>query len=556
MQPQALLHPPPARPWPRPSGAPGAAPRAATRRLRHLTPSRPRLPTSLPRAPTSPPRAAPSLPLLHSGAVPPDPAALAFGQPVQAALAYAAREVALQVALPLLAMWALQAWLGRLERRTKQEVTEGASAAGRSGGPGLARELADLLPGAASAPCRVALAALTAVHVGRSTANLAAGLAERALVAAGWPQTAEGLWQGRLPELLSACRHALAALDRLLVRSYEVLLLAFGCWVLLAWKDVALSRFLLRAHETAAGRQDLERILTPLNTVASWLLVACTAVACAGALGVDVRPLLVLTGWGSVVAGLASQQLLANAISGVQMYMDRPFRVGDTISVTSGPATFVGEVVEVASLRTHLALEDGSSVAIPNRSLADMVITNKSRSSRGLNRPPWMQSRAPLALALRVRLRPAAYADLGAEAEGLRHAVCDSGAVESEGPLAPSVEVLSYSDRGVEVLVRCRLRNPSREAAAIASGNLAPAAALAVGVAGGGLPLPATFGTRHGNGNGSTGSPSAGGGGGGGSGGGSGGGVGRSDALRALRQRLLLSLGPWLQAHNASLAVE
>lgn len=38
------------------------------------------------------------------------------------------------------------------------------------------------------------------------------------------------------------------------------------CWVALSWKDIALSRFLHRSHDTAQGRQDLERILTPLNT--------------------------------------------------------------------------------------------------------------------------------------------------------------------------------------------------------------------------------------------------------------------------------------------------
>ena len=62
--------------------------------------------------------------------------------------------------------------------------------------------------------------------------------------------------------------------------------------------------------------------------------------------------------------------------------MDRPFMVGDTIAVVAGTMSYVGEVVEVAALRTHLALEDGSMVAIPNRSLADMIITNKSKSGR------------------------------------------------------------------------------------------------------------------------------------------------------------------------------
>ena len=76
--------------------------------------------------------------------------------------------------------------------------------------------------------------------------------------------------------------------------------------------------------------------------VASWALVVCAVLLVVSMVGVDVRPLLVLTGGGGVVAGLASQQLLSNAVSGLQMYMDRPFRVGDTIAVTIGMFGQVG----------------------------------------------------------------------------------------------------------------------------------------------------------------------------------------------------------------------
>ncbi len=52
---------------------------------------------------------------------------------------------------------------------------------------------------------------------------------------------------------------------------------------------------------------------------ATWALVLAAGVLVVQMLGVDVRPLLLVTGWSSVLAGLASQQLLANAVSGVQM---------------------------------------------------------------------------------------------------------------------------------------------------------------------------------------------------------------------------------------------
>ncbi|GFR39596.1 hypothetical protein Agub_g56, partial [Astrephomene gubernaculifera] len=71
---------------------------------------------------------------LDSQCVPPDPAVLALGQPATAALSYAAREVLFHVVLPLLALWLLQRWLDRIEKRTREEVLDGTAAVSRGGG--------------------------------------------------------------------------------------------------------------------------------------------------------------------------------------------------------------------------------------------------------------------------------------------------------------------------------------------------------------------------------------------------------------------------------------
>ncbi|KXZ55346.1 hypothetical protein GPECTOR_3g477 [Gonium pectorale] len=82
--------------------------------------------------------------------------------------------------------------------------------------------------------------------------------------------------RGRAEALLSGCKAALAALDSGLLVAYQVLLVVFGCWVLLSWKDVALSRYLAASHSTQQGRQDLERILTPLNSPSKAMAAAAS----------------------------------------------------------------------------------------------------------------------------------------------------------------------------------------------------------------------------------------------------------------------------------------
>ncbi|KAG2448600.1 hypothetical protein HYH02_006491 [Chlamydomonas schloesseri] len=408
------------------------------------------------------------------------------------ALTEAGREVVLQVVLPLLVVWLLQQWLERLEERTLQEVKatqpsaaedEAAAAAststsstaaagaaaprrtassGASASPHPARRRTSLLrrlfSGLPSAPSRLALIALTVTHVARSLAEINKRLAERGL-AEGWmgsPTLATYvLGSGRGADVVEAMGKAMAALDHGLLTLYKVLLVGVCTWVVVSWKDVMLSRFLLRRSQHHAG-EDLERILTPLNTVATWALVVCAVVVVVSLVGVDVRPLLVLTGGGGVVAGLASQQLLSNAVSGLQMYMDRPFRVGDTISIPG----VEGEVVDLSALRTHVLTSDGCIVAIPNGSLAEMVITNKSQSSRGGVRPPWMETRTPLSVTLLIRLRPATYDRMWVKMDDLKTAIINTGAVEAIGKSAPILEVQSFTDRGVMVQARVTLRNP------------------------------------------------------------------------------------------------
>ncbi|GLI60648.1 hypothetical protein VaNZ11_002845 [Volvox africanus] len=57
-----------------------------------------------------------------------------------------------------------------------------------------------------------------------------------------------------------------------------------------------------------------------LRRFATWVLLAAATVLVVQLLGVDVRSLLMVTGGSSIVAGLASQQLLTNAVSFMQMH--------------------------------------------------------------------------------------------------------------------------------------------------------------------------------------------------------------------------------------------
>jgi small-conductance mechanosensitive channel len=94
----------------------------------------------------------------------------------------------------------------------------------------------------------------------------------------------------------------------------------------------------------------------------------------------------------SVVIGLAAQSTLGNLVAGVAITLYRPFRLGDTLQVTSPTGTEVGTVEMISLGYTSLRTPDGRLVVLPNSIAASQVTLN-------LGGQP---SPAPLTVVIRV----------------------------------------------------------------------------------------------------------------------------------------------------------
>eukprot|EP00878_Enallax_costatus_P018045 GHUV01018974.1.p1 GENE.GHUV01018974.1~~GHUV01018974.1.p1 ORF type:complete len:531 (+),score=75.48 GHUV01018974.1:260-1852(+) len=113
---------------------------------------------------------------------------------------------------------------------------------------------------------------------------------------------------------------------------------------------------------------DLERILLPLDSILSWVLVVIAGLCTVQFLGLNVRPLLAIGGAGGIIIGLATQTLLSNAVMGVNIFLSRPFVPGDAITV-QGPSNFwiSGTVERVTPMRTLMRTDDDVLVTMPNK---------------------------------------------------------------------------------------------------------------------------------------------------------------------------------------------
>ena len=132
-----------------------------------------------------------------------------------------------------------------------------------------------------------------------------------------------------------------------------------------------IQRAAVRAIQRTPAGIVVERLVSRAIVIVGITLSTLTALA---TMGVDVGAVLAALGLGSLAIGLALKDTIENAITGVLLLIQRPFKVGDIIKV----GDVMGVVSDVAIRTTNVKTLDGLHVLIPNRQVYNEVITNWS----------------------------------------------------------------------------------------------------------------------------------------------------------------------------------
>jgi small conductance mechanosensitive channel len=106
-------------------------------------------------------------------------------------------------------------------------------------------------------------------------------------------------------------------------------------------------------------------------------VVALGVVVALALLGVDLMALAASLGLVGLTLGFALRDVLSNSVSGVMLLVQRPFSIGDTISV----AGLEGVVEDVRVRDTVLRTTDGRTAYVPNTTVFSDVVLNSSTSS-------------------------------------------------------------------------------------------------------------------------------------------------------------------------------
>lgn len=140
---------------------------------------------------------------------------------------------------------------------------------------------------------------------------------------------------------------------------------------------VLLARLLSRwADRTLTRSERIEptvaKFLSNIIKYALWAVVAVTVLA---QFGVQTTSIIAALGGLALAVGLALQGTLSNVAAGVMILVQRPFRVGETISC----GTVLATVRAIGLFTTEMEQPDGLYVMVPNNELWNKPIVNFTR---------------------------------------------------------------------------------------------------------------------------------------------------------------------------------
>ncbi len=149
-----------------------------------------------------------------------------------------------------------------------------------------------------------------------------------------------------------------------------VLITATVAFVLVKLVDVFIAFLKPRIVESESRLDD--QLLPVLSGALKAFILVIVAVLILQNSGYNVSGLLAGLGLGGLAVALALQPTLANVFAAVTIFVDRPFRVGDGVSVAGVSGSIEGIGLRSTRIRTY----EGTLVTIPNSTVANALIDN------------------------------------------------------------------------------------------------------------------------------------------------------------------------------------
>lgn len=143
--------------------------------------------------------------------------------------------------------------------------------------------------------------------------------------------------------------------------------------VFVIYKLVELIIFYAKQYAQKSGSQWDEQIVVVLQKFLKFIIVFLGLFYILNTLDVNIATIIAGLSVGGLALALAAQDTVKNFIASVMIFIDKPFKIGDTIKGDN----FEGAVLEVGFRSTRIKTPEDSIVYISNAKLTEMTIDNK-----------------------------------------------------------------------------------------------------------------------------------------------------------------------------------
>ena len=109
-----------------------------------------------------------------------------------------------------------------------------------------------------------------------------------------------------------------------------------------------------------------------IRTILKYSILLAGLFNALSSMGVDTAGLLASLGIVGITIGFAARDAFSNLISGILIYLDRPFVIGDLVEVGES----YGRIDQITLRSTRIITADGKMLAVPNAEIINKTVTS------------------------------------------------------------------------------------------------------------------------------------------------------------------------------------
>lgn len=141
------------------------------------------------------------------------------------------------------------------------------------------------------------------------------------------------------------------------------------------WTNIIVGYYIQRfvaSHSADGSSITTLKAIGVVTRLAVWIILGVYALS---RMGIEIKPLLTGLGIGGLAVALAVQNILGDLFAAIAIVVDKPFVVGDSISVEN----YRGKVENIGLKTTRVRSESGEQIIFANGELLKSKIRNYSR---------------------------------------------------------------------------------------------------------------------------------------------------------------------------------